>query len=130
MSAMKLPKNFHLRFLIFTLLLAGVILLLQRILPQVVAESVWTIFLFVAILSYLVGAISNWLYKQSSENLLQIKLLGMVVRILGSLGFIAWAVLTGEKNIILFISNFFVLFLFYLIFDIYTFIANLRPISK
>ncbi len=127
---MKLLKNFHLRFLTVTLLLAGVILFLQKMLPQVVSESIWTIFLFVAILSYLVSAVSNWLYRQSSENLLQIKLLGMVIRILASLGFVAWVVLAGEKNIILFMSNFFVLFLFYLIFDIYTFITNLRPISK
>lgn len=127
---MSLLKNFHVRFLILTLLLAVLILLLQYVLPQVISDSIWAILLFLAVLSYLVGAISNWLYKQSPENLLQIKLLGMVIRILASLGFIAWVVVAGEKNIILFISNFFILFLFYLIFDIYTFITNLRPISK
>lgn len=127
---MSLLKNFHVGFLILTLLLAVLILLLQYVLPQVISDSIWAILLFLAVLSYLVGAISNWLYKQSPENLLQIKLLGMVIRILASLGFIAWVVVAGEKNIILFISNFFILFLFYLIFDIYTFITNLRPISK
>jgi hypothetical protein len=127
---MSLLRNFHLRFLIFTLLLAVLILLLQFVLPQIISDSVWTILLFLAVLHYLVGGISNWLYKQSPDNLLQIKLLGMVIRILASLGLITWMVLADEKNIILFISNFFILFLFYLIFDIYTFIANLRPISK
>jgi hypothetical protein len=34
------------------------------------------------------------------------------------------------ENIILFIANFFILFLFYLIFDIYFIISNLRQISK
>lgn len=76
------------------------------------------------------SVLANWLYKQSPENFLQIKLLGMVIRIIASLGFITWVVLSGEKNIILFIANYFILFLFYLVFDIYTFISNLRPISK
>jgi hypothetical protein len=127
---MSLPKNSHIRFLIFTVLIALLILVVQFALPQVVYGSIWTVLLFLAGLHYLVGAVSNWLYKQSPENLLQIKLLGMVIRILASLGLITWIVLAGEKNIILFISNFFILFLFYLIFDIYAFIANLRPISK
>ena len=127
---MKLQKKFHLRFFVGTLLLLGVILLLQKILPQVISESIWSIFLFVVILSYLVGALANWLYKKSPENLLQIKLLGMVIRVFSSLGFITWGVIAGEKNILLFVANFFVLFLFYLIFDIYSFISNLRPISK
>jgi hypothetical protein len=127
---MKLLKNFHVGYLIATILLAGVVLLLQKFLPQLVSESVWSIFLFVVILSYIVSAASNWLYGQSPENFMQIKLLGMVIRILASLGYITWVVVDGEKNIILFISNFFILFLFYLIFDIYTFITNLRPISK
>ncbi|WP_026953070.1 hypothetical protein [Algoriphagus mannitolivorans] len=127
---MKLLKNFHARFWVVTFLLAGLIWILQQLLPNAVSESVWSIFLFMVILSYIVSAGSNWLYGQSPENFLQIKLLGMVIRILASLGYIAWVVLAGEKNIILFISNFFILFLFYLIFDIYTFITNLRPISK
>lgn len=127
---MKLLQNFHLLFLAFTLLVAGLILIFLQTLPQILTESIWTVFFFVVILSYLVGVIANWLYKQSPENFLQIKLLGMVIRILASLGFITWVVLTGEKNIILFISDFFVLFLFYLVFDIYTFLSNLRPISK
>ena len=81
-------------------------------------------------MSYLVSFLALWLYKKSPENFLQIKLLGMVIRILASLTFIAVIVWRGEENIILFIANFFILFLFYLIFDIYTFISNLRPISK
>jgi hypothetical protein len=59
-----------------------------------------------------------------------LKLLGMIIRILSSLGFIGILVVLGLENIILFIANFFIIFLFYMIFDIYIFISNLRPISK
>ncbi len=127
---MVLLKNFHFRFLSFSVLIAALIWIFQSFLPHIIVNSVWAVFLFVLILSYLVSFTSIWLYKKSPENFLQIKLLGMVIRILAALAFITTWVIGGEENIILFISNFFVLFLFYLVFDIYTFISNLRPISK
>ncbi|OYX19472.1 MAG: hypothetical protein B7Z16_07670 [Algoriphagus sp. 32-45-6] len=126
MALMSILKNFHVRFLVFSLIVLALVLLFQQTLPQILSESIWTIFYF----SYLVSFLALWLYKKSPENFLQIKLLGMVIRILASLTFIAVIVWRGEENIILFIANFFILFLFYLIFDIYTFISNLRPISK
>jgi len=127
---MAIFQNFHFKFLSFSILIAGLILIFRLFLPQIVVNSIWAVFLFVSILSYLVSSTTNWLYKKSPDNFLQIKLLGMVIRILAALTFIATWVIGGEENIILFISDFFVLFLFYLVFDIYTFLANLRPISK
>lgn len=127
---MSILKNFHVRFLVFSLIVLALVLVFQQTLPQILSESIWTIFYFMVIMSYLVSFLALWLYKKSPENFLQIKLLGMVIRILASLTFIAVIVWGAEENIILFISNFFILFLFYLIFDIYTFISNLRPISK
>jgi hypothetical protein len=109
---------------------AGLILLFSSFLPQIIHESIWSIFGFVVILSYLLGVITQWLYLKSPENLLSLKLLGMVIRILSSLGFIGILAVLDLENIILFIANFFSIFLFYLIFDIYIFISNLRPISK
>ena len=81
-------------------------------------------------LSYLLSVVIGWLYRKSPENLLSLKLLGMIIRILSSLVFIGILVVLGLENIILFIANFFIIFLFYMIFDIYIFISNLRPISK
>jgi hypothetical protein len=130
MALMSILKNFHVRFLVFSLIVLALVLVFQQTLPQILSESIWTIFYFMVIMSYLVSFLALWLYKKSPENFLQIKLLGMVIRILASLTFIAVIVWRGEENIILFIANFFILFLFYLIFDIYTFISNLRPISK
>jgi hypothetical protein len=127
---MKLLSNFHVKFLLVSLLIAAILIACQQFLPQIIHSSIWGIYGFVVGLSYLVSAFALWLYKKSPENFLQIKLLGMVIRILSSLGFIAILVVMGVGNIILFIANFFILFLFYLTFDIYTFISNLRPISK
>lgn len=127
---MKFSASIHLNYGIMTMVVAGLILLFSFFLPQIIHESIWSIFGFVVVLSYLLGVVTQWLYLKSPENLLSLKLLGMVIRILSSLGFIGILAVLGLENIILFIANFFIIFLFYLIFDIYIFISNLRPISK
>ena len=127
---MKLPSSIHFQYVVITILVAGLILFFNFFLPQIVHESIWIIFGFVAGLSYLLSVVTRWLYLKSPENLLSLKLLGMIIRILSSLGFIGILALLGLENIILFIANFFIIFLFYMVFDIYIFISNLRPISK
>ena len=127
---MKFSASIHFNYGVITAVVAGLILLLNAFLPQVIHESIWSIFGFVVVLSYLLGVVTQWLYLKSPENLLSLKLLGMVIRILSSLGFIGILAVLDLENIILFIANFFIIFLFYLIFDIYIFISNLRPISK
>ncbi len=127
---MKLTSSLHFNYLMVSLLLAGILFLLEFLAPQLVHSTIWTIFGFMAGLSYLLSVVTLWLYSKSPENLLSLKLLGMIIRILSSLGFIVILAVLGLENIILFIANFFIIFLFYMIFDIYIFISNLRPISK
>ncbi|WP_192348042.1 hypothetical protein [Algoriphagus sp. Y33] len=127
---MTLKTNYHLKFFLLTGMVCLLIALLDWLLPSTIHEDIWKILTFLAVTSYLVGVTSIWLLKGSTENLLQIKMLGMVIRIIASLSFIGIMVFIGAENILLFVVNFFILFLFYLVFDIYTFLANLRPISK
>ena len=127
---MKFSASIHFNYGVITMVVAGLILLFSSFLPQIIHESIWSIFGFVVILSYLLSVVTQWLYLKSPENLLSLKLLGMVIRILSSLGFIGILAVLDLENIILFIANFFIIFLFYMIFDIYIFISNLRPISK
>ncbi len=127
---MKFSASIHFSYRIITMVVAGLILLFSFFLPQIIHESIWSIFGFVAGLAYLLSIVTRWLYLKSPENLLSLKLLGMIIRILSSLGFIGILVVLGLENIILFIANFFIIFLFYMVFDIYIFISNLRPISK
>jgi len=127
---MKFSASIHFNDGVITMVVAGLILLLNFFLPQIIHESIWSIFGFVAGLAYFLTVVTRWLYLKSPENLLSLKLLGMIIRILSSLGFIGILVVLGLENIILFIANFFLIFLFYMIFDIYIFISNLRPNSK
>ena len=127
---MKLISSIHFKYLVMSLLLAGIIFLIQFLLPQLIHSSIWSIFGFMAGLSYLLSVVTGWLYRKSPENFFALKILGMLIRTLSATGFIGILVVMGLENIILFIANFFIIFLFYMIFDIYTFLSNLRPISK
>ena len=127
---MKLISSIHFKYLVMSLLLAGLIFLIQFLLPQLIHSSIWSIFGFMAGLSYLLSVVTGWLYRKSPENFFALKILGMLIRTLSATGFIGILVVMGLENIILFIANFFIIFLFYMIFDIYTFLSNLRPISK
>ncbi|SFA91616.1 hypothetical protein SAMN04489723_102294 [Algoriphagus aquimarinus] len=127
---MVLKSNHHLKFFLLTGILSLLVILLSCLLPSTIHADIWKILLFLAISSYLVGVTSIWLLKGSTENLIQVKMLGMVIRLIASLSFIGIMVFMGTENILVFVVDFFILFLFYLVFDIYTFLANLRPISK
>jgi hypothetical protein len=127
---MKRPLSLHASFFLFSTVLVIVVMVFRQLLPKTIHEEIWSVFGFVAGLSYLLGVVTHWLYTKSPEYFIHLKLLGMLIRILSSLGFIGILVALDLENIILFIANFFIIFLFYLIFDIYYFISNLRPNSK
>src|SRR5690606_41332139 len=71
-----------------------------------------------------------YLLEISKENSVMI-LLGLgVLRVTASLAFIFLILWTGVGNILWFVVDFFMIYLLYLLFDIYTFITNLRPHSE
>jgi len=127
---MVLPKNIHVRFVLFSFVVAVFIGILDLVFPTVIHEEIWNIYFFLVIYSFLISLLNRFLLKSFDENFFQIMVLAMIIRFIGTLIFIGIAVWPSMENIILFIADFFIIFLFYLAFDIYTFIANLRPISK
>lgn len=127
---MRLLKNIQVRFFLFSGVLVGLILLVQLISPEWVHVKIWKIYFFMLILSLILGILSSFLLKTFSENFFNIAILGMVIRFIGSLVFIITLIWPILPNIMLFIANFFVIFLLFLIFDIYAFLSKLRPISK
>jgi hypothetical protein len=127
---MSLPKNIHLQFLLLSVAVAGLIGLFSILLPIIVHEKVWYIYFFMLLMSFLISLLNGFLLKSFAENFFNIMVLAMILRFIGTIVFIGIAVWPGMENIILFIADFFVIFLFYLVFDIYAFLSNLRPISK
>lgn len=127
---MKLPKNIHLQFLLFSAVLGLLLLGLEVLFPVIIHQKIWEIYLFFVITSFFIGLLNSFLLKSFSESFFQIMVLAMILRFIASLTFVGIEAWLGMENIILFIADFFVIFLFYLAFDIYAFISNLRPISK
>jgi len=127
---MVLSKNTHFRFLLFSLLIAALIGVLTWIFPVIIHEKIWNMFFFLSVFSFLITLLNAFLLKSFGENFFHIMVLAMILRFIGTLVFIGIAVWPGMENIILFIADFFIIFLFYLVFDIYAFLSNLRPISK
>lgn len=130
-EAMQSIKKLTLHLVLFTLVFAAVIYVLGNFLkPEWIDEHAWEVLSFFAILTWLTGALTNYLLQINKENSVNIILGGIALRFLASLGFVALYVVFGVENIILFVVNFFAIYLFYLVFDMYGLITNLRPISK
>ncbi len=129
-QTMRLPKNMHVQFVLLSAAVAGLIGLFCVLLPDIVHEKIWSIYFFMAILSFLISLLNAFLLKSFAENFFNIMVLAMILRFIATIVFIGFAVWPGMQNVILFIADFFVVFLFYLVFDIYAFLSNLRPISK
>ncbi|GHB30551.1 hypothetical protein [Mongoliitalea lutea] len=124
-------KVLTVRLLIYSLIIGGLVYLLQEyIKPTWVHETVWTTISFFLILTWLTSAFSHYLIGINQENSVNIMLGALGIRFLGSLGYIGIMLFLGVENIILFVANFFVIYLFYLLFDMYGLITNLRPISR
>jgi hypothetical protein len=127
---MEAVKKLTLKLLIFSLIIAGIIYLLQEFIkPEWVHETMWIILSFFVLLTWLTGIFTHYLLAISKENAVSIILGGIVIRFLASVGFVAILLFIGVENLILFVVNFFIIYFFYLLFDIYTLISNLRPNS-
>ncbi len=127
---MTLLKNIHFKFALLTLFIGVLILILDFLFPAIIHSKIWNIFIFLSVFSFFIGLLNGFLLKSFGENFFQIMVLAMILRFIGTLIFIGIAVWPALENIILFIADFFIIFLFYLVFDIYAFLSNLRPISK
>jgi hypothetical protein len=128
---MEAIKKLTIKLFFFSLLIAGIIYLLQGFIrPDWVHETMWTILSFFVLLTWLTGMFSHYLLELSKENSVNILLGAMAIRFLASIGFVAILLFMGTENLILFVVNFFVIYFFYLLFDIYTLISNLRPNSN
>lgn len=128
---MKQITQFTGKLILLTLLIWAATYVIDKFLGFFwIHDSVIKIIIFFLILTWLTGIFTHYLLSISKENSVNILLGAIGIRLLGSIGFVAVMLLLGQENLILFVINFFVIYLFYLLFDIYMLIANLRPNSK
>jgi len=119
------------KLILLSLLILGAAYLIEGVFGlQWIHESIKKIVSFFLVLTWLTGIFTHYLLSISKENSVNILLGAIGIRLLGSIGFVAVMLFLGQENLILFVINFFVVYLFYLLFDIYMLIANLRPNSR
>ena len=128
---MKPYLSFTVQLIILTLVLSGAVLSIQETAdPHWVHEKAPWIILFYFALTWVTGLFALYLLQISKENSVMIILGAGVLRVAGSLAFVFLILWIGIENILWFVVNFFIVYLLYLLFDIYTFITNLRPHSE
>ncbi|WP_242617342.1 hypothetical protein [Cecembia calidifontis] len=128
---MKQILNLTVKLLLLTLTIAGLVYLIKEVFHlNWVHESIWKIISFFLILTWLTGIFAHYLLSISKENSANILMGTIGIRFLASIAFVVVMLVLGQENLILFVINFFVIYLFYLLFDMYGLITNLRPISK
>jgi hypothetical protein len=122
---------YALRVVVFSLIIAAIVLLLQGVFnPYWIHEKVNMIIWFYFGLTLVSGLFTLYLLKINKENSVPILLGAGLIRLLASLMFFFLILWSGTGNLLWFVVDFFVIYLLYLLFDIYTFITNLRPHSK
>lgn len=123
--------SFTMQVVVLTLVLALVVLLVQQNMNPywIHDKTIWVIW-FNFGLTWMTGLLALYLLKISKENSVSILLGVGLLRITGSLVFMFLMLWVGAENILWFVVDFFVIYLLYLLFDIYTFITNLRPHSE
>ncbi|GGZ23196.1 hypothetical protein GCM10007049_15110 [Echinicola pacifica] len=127
---MKILKSHIGSLIIVTGAIVLLTLLVQYFQPGWIHSRIWQVIIFYFGLMLLSGQLIQFLLKQSEENSVAIVMGATIIRFLASLIFIAICLFTEIDNKILFFADFFVIYLLYLLFDIYSLIANLRPHSK
>ena len=128
---MKKYLSFLIKLVVFTLIVAGALYLLRIWWsPAWIHEYAPNMILFYFGLGLVSGLIVQYLLNISKENTVPIILGAGLIRLLASLGFVFIVLLIGTENLLWFVVNFFVIYLLYLLFDIYMFITNLRPHSE
>ena len=122
---------YSLRLICITLVLAGIIFFLRQFAAPVwIHEKAGAVLWFFFILTLLSGLLTQYLLKESKENSVPILLGSSLIRLIASLGFVFVILWSGTENILWFVVDFFVIYLLYLLFDIYTLITNLHAHSE
>ena len=132
---MKVPSTGRqvLHSILFSVFLTAFTLGLRQVpgTEKILHSGLLSIVLFSAFLGLLIAFMAGWGMKnldaQTRPNLF-IAITG--IRMIVSLIFVLIVVYNGLENQLLWVVNFFLVYLFYLLFEIYTIISNLHTISK
>lgn len=121
-----------LKILGVTLVLSGLIYFLKfspAIAPYI-HSSIWLIVGLSAGIALIIAVYNTYALSKSIQSFAPLFLGSMLIRLFLSLGAIAYLLLNFQDERFVLVLDFFIVYLFYLVFEIYSIIGNLRPISN
>ena len=115
-----------------SLVLAGIIFLFLQfdVLAWLIHSTIWIILFWSAIIALVVAVYNSYALTRSVDSFVALFLGSMLIRLLLSIVVIGILLLNNHELRLILVLNFFTIYLCFLVFEIYSIIANLRPISN
>lgn len=111
------------------LLTAILIVVFQNIpaLSGLTHEKIWNMFIFFVILGLIINLIHSLsMRKVAKENLVQVFLGIIVLRLLACAAYAGIIIYMGLENRLIWVADFFVIYILFLVFELISVVANLR----
>ena len=121
----------YLRLSLFTLVVSLVIFFVYQLAPHLIYHDIeFLIAFFYALFLFTYFLISFSIKNKDAKSAVTINLAAVVIRLIACT-VAAWFFMRNDpENSTLFITNFLIIYLFYLGFEIYSILSNLRPHLK
>jgi O-antigen/teichoic acid export membrane protein len=120
-----------LKLLIFTVIVAIVLFVTgQYIAPEYIHPQVWLLLAFFFALALVSHRITSRGVQKNKDNMVVYYFSTMLIRLVVSIGVLLYFMYTKTPEIFLLVFNFFILYLFYMGFEINWLLTNLRRNSK
>ncbi len=128
----KLFLSLFLKIVGITLAIAGVVYLCYffEALAWLIHESIWIILGGGAVIALLVALYNTFALSRSAQSFVPLFLASMLIRFFLSILLIGFLLFKYQDQRLILVFNFFLIYLSYLVFEIFSIIANLRPISN
>ena len=125
-NKVNLYKQHALRLFYVVAGLALFIWAIGMVASQVLHSLVWWVLLFMGVLTLLTGFFVLWGAKHYKKSFTAFFFISMIIRFFASVIFITVVVVSGTQAVLVFVANFFVLYLSFQVFEITSLVTNLR----
>jgi hypothetical protein len=128
---LSLPK-FTLLYIVYTLILAGIAFALQAQFQdmKILADKFWVVFGFLAGITFIAYWVADLGIKRNPETGIMAIMGSIALKMIFSMAFVLiYSVNSKEKGMV-FVLNFFSLYLLFSFFEIYSLLRNLRHQNK
>lgn len=129
---MKIFLSLILKVVGLSLVLAGLVYLclLSESLSVFIHESIWITLVCSGLIALLIAIYNANALSKSDQSFVPLFLGSMLIRFFLSIILTGFLLFKYQDQRLILVFNFFIIYLSYLVFEIYSIIANLRPISN